>query len=241
MAAQESMEKYPEPWERFLYSYSTWIVGCYLVMVLSARYLMKLFPPLQLNCLLVVHNVLCCLLSCVSLCVLGVGLWETGSIIQLSSTSYYFTRGLHVYWLTKYYELLDTVFMLLRHKSRQMSFLHVFHHSTMPFLSEYAYRYAPWPPIAFGLWLNSLVHVVMYSYYALTAFFPLHDFTWKKWITQLQIAQFVLGAIVSTYGYLYEGYCFYSIIYPLSLIGLFSNYYYKAFILRSGRQKERRD
>ena len=230
-----------EPWERFLYGYSTVIVGGYLMMVFSARQLMKLFSPLRLNRLLVAHNAICCVLSCVSLYVLGMGLWETGSIIQLSSTSRYFKQGLYVYWLTKYYELLDTVFMLLRHKPKQMSFLHVFHHSTMPFLSEYSYRYAPWPPIAFGLLLNSLVHVVMYSYYALTAFFPLHDFTWKKWITLLQIFQFVLGFVVCTYGYLYEGYCIYSIIYPLVLLSLFANYYYKAFIVKLHHKKERDD
>lgn len=239
MAAQEG--RIWEHWGRFLYSYSTSIVGCYLVMVFSARHLMKLFRPLRLHRLLVAHNVVCCVLSAVTLWLLGRGLWETGTIVKLSTTSPYFARGLHIYWLTKYYELLDTVFMLLRHKKRQISFLHVFHHSSMPFLSEYGYRYAPWPPVAFGLMLNSVVHVVMYSYYAMTAIFPLHDFTWKRFITQLQIAQFLLGIVVSTYGYLHEGYCIYSIMYTGALICLFSKYYYKAFIARSGEKKERQD
>lgn len=32
---------------------------------------------------------------------------------------------LFVYWLTKWIELFDTVLMILRHKERQISFLHV--------------------------------------------------------------------------------------------------------------------
>ena len=34
-------------------------------------------------------------------------------------------HGLWVYYMTKYVELLDTVFMILRHRQRQITFLHV--------------------------------------------------------------------------------------------------------------------
>lgn len=30
-----------------------------------------------------------------------------------------------IYWITKHLELLDTVFMILRHRQRQITFLHV--------------------------------------------------------------------------------------------------------------------
>jgi elongation of very long chain fatty acids protein 4 len=99
----------------------------------------------------------------------------------------------------------------------------------MPFLSDYAYHFAPWPPIALGMGLNSVVHIVMYSYYAMTAFVTLHDFSWKRRITQLQFFQFAIGVVYGTYGYLYEGYCVFSFLYPLALIGFFGNYYYQAF------------
>ena len=45
--------------------------------------------------------------------------------------------------------------MLLRHRLRQMSFLHVFRNASMAFLSDYSYNYAPWPPVAFGLAINA--------------------------------------------------------------------------------------
>ena len=97
----------------------------------------------------------------------GIGL--DGNIYTSLASNPYVSYGLFVYWITKYYELLDTVFMLLRHKIRQMSFLHVFHHASMALLSDYSYNYAPYITIAFGLCMNSFVHVVMYGYYALTA------------------------------------------------------------------------
>jgi elongation of very long chain fatty acids protein 4 len=34
-------------------------------------------------------------------------------------------HAMFVYWVTKNIELLDTIFMILRHKQRQISFLHV--------------------------------------------------------------------------------------------------------------------
>jgi len=43
-----------------------------------------------------------------------------------------------MYAFTKLLELMDTVFMILRHKTRQITFLHVFHHSSMLLLVAYA-------------------------------------------------------------------------------------------------------
>ena len=224
---------------RFVTSYTTAVVFCYLLMVLLARRVKKLFLPFDLRWILIIHNSVCVLLSIVSMVTLLLGLWEEKSIVKLTYSEGYLRHGLWIYWISKYYELLDTVFMLLRHRFRQMSFLHVFHHASMAFLSDYSYNYAPWPPIAFGMCLNAGVHIVMYSYYILTAFFPLHEFTWKKHITQMQLAQFVLGVVICVYGYFNEGYCVYSFLYPMALIALFSNYYYHAFLFKKeGKKKQ---
>ena len=166
----------------------------------------------------------------------GIGL--DGNIYTSLASNPYVSYGLFVYWITKYYELLDTVFMLLRHKIRQMSFLHVFHHASMALLSDYSYNYAPYITIAFGLCMNSFVHVVMYGYYALTALYPLQEFAWKQRITQLQMIQFLIGLIHAIYGYLYYRICIYAIFYTLCLLGLFSNFYYHAFIQRQVPKKK---
>ena len=107
----------------------------------------------------------------------------------------------------------------------------------MAFLADYSFNYAPFINIAFGLCMNSFVHVVMYGYYALTAIYPLHEFTWKKRITQLQMAQFAIGLVQCTHGFLYHRICIYAIFYMLTLLLLFSNFYYHAFILRKDRKK----
>ena len=65
-------------------------------------------------------------------------------------------------------ELLDTVFMVVRRRFRQISPLHVYHHSSMLLLSECGYTKYSWPAFAMALMLNSLVHVVLYLYYGLT-------------------------------------------------------------------------
>ena len=227
---ESRLEVYSRVAWRFVSSYTVAVAFCYLLMALLARRLKRLFQPMDLHRVLILHNVICVTLSAASAVTLTLGLWDVGTILKIKDSNVLLRRGLWIYWISKYYELLDTVFMLLRHRLRQMSFLHVFHHASMAFLSDYSYNYAPWPPVAFGLAINAVIHIVMYSYYCLTAFFPLESFSWKKHVTQMQLAQFCLGIFISVYGFLYEGYCVYSIVYPLVLILLFSNYYYHAFL-----------
>lgn len=225
------LQVYSRVFWRFGTSYSTAVVCIYLIMVFFARRLRKLFYPLDLRGSLIVHNTICVILSAVSLVVMVLGLVEEGTILKITESNDTLRLGLLLYWISKYYELLDTVFMFLRHRLRQMSFLHVFHHASMAFLSDYAYNYASWPPMAFGLAINAGIHVIMYSYYGLTAVYPLESFSWKKRVTQLQILQFCLGICLCSYGYIYEGYCVYSVMYPIVLIILFSNYYYNTFVV----------
>ena len=79
-----------------------------------------------------------------------------------------------VYWMTKIVELADTLFMVLKHKFRQVSPLHVYHHATMLILSEMGYRKYAWAAFAMPLTLNALVsfqkkpHKSMYFVVTLT-------------------------------------------------------------------------
>ena len=158
---------------------------------------------------------------------------QAGSVFSLEHREHGPLRhGLLIYWISKFVELLDTVYMVLRHKSRQISFLHVWHHSTITLLADWAYTRASIPAIVPIVALNSTVHVVMYGYYALTALHPLHEFSWKKHITQMQMTQFVIALVHGTYGYLYHGFCIYSVLYGLGMLTLFSNFYYRAFIAK---------
>jgi elongation of very long chain fatty acids protein 4 len=46
------------------------------------------------------------------------------------------------YFVSKGVEYLDTVFFILRKKFNQVSFLHVYHHSIMPFTWWFGVRFA---------------------------------------------------------------------------------------------------
>lgn len=95
---------------------------------------------------------------------------------------------IYTHYQNKFIELLDTVFMVVRKKNDQVSFLHVWHHSIMSW-SWLAVLWAnPGGDAYFGSLLNSFIHVVMYSYYLLSALkLPC---PWKKYVTMLQLGQF---------------------------------------------------
>jgi fatty acid elongase 3 len=93
-------------------------------------------------------------------------------------------------YVFKYVELIDTVLLALRGKPIQ--FLHIYHHAATLILcwsQLYAQSCVQWLPIV----INLFVHVVMYAYYALYALRI--QIWWKKYLTQLQIIQFVVALI----------------------------------------------
>lgn len=79
--------------------------------------------------------------------------------------------------------------MVLRKNNKQVTFLHVYHHSIM-IMSGFIGCW--WYPGGAGLWLglvNVFIHSVMYTYYFLTAFKPemKKSIWWKRNITQIQM------------------------------------------------------
>lgn len=92
-----------------------------------------------------------------------------------------------LFYLNKYHELFDTVILILR--GNKPSFLALFHHTIMLGVTFYN----RWPHLAPVGWLsvslNLLVHVFMYSYFALHAIGYTLSFV-RIWITRGQIIQF---------------------------------------------------
>lgn len=81
---------------------------------------------------------------------------------------------------------------MLRKKQNQVSFLHVYHHTITALFS---WCYLKWLPGEQGLiigFLNSLVHVFMYTYYMIAAMGPKYRkyLWWKKYITKIQLVNF---------------------------------------------------
>lgn len=109
-------------------------------------------------------------------------------------------RGIYLgylFFLTKLIELLDTVFFVLRKKQEQITFLHVFHHSIVPLFCWIGIKLAPGGPNGFFPLVNSFIHVLMYTYYALSTLGESikRHLWWKKYLTRLQMIQFVLVMI----------------------------------------------
>ena len=116
-------------------------------------------------------------------------------------------------------------------------YFQVYHHSTILLLADYSYHFVPWPAVSVTIGLNSFVHVFLYLYYGQSALYPSHRPVWKKRLTELQLAQFLVGLIDCTVGYLYHGFCIYGIFYGVSMMGLFGNFYYHAYLKKSLRKK----
>ncbi|XP_030061389.1 very long chain fatty acid elongase 1 [Microcaecilia unicolor] len=150
-------------------------------------------------------------------------------------------RMVRVAWLflfSKFFELLDTVFFVLRKKNSQITFLHIFHHSVLPWSWWWGVKFGPGGMGSFHAMINSLVHVIMYFYYGLSAAGPRFQkyLWWKKHMTAIQLVQFVLIAIhVSQYYFMPScGYQFPIFIHLIWIYGtvffiLFSNFWYQAY------------
>ena len=93
------------------------------------------------------------------------------------------------YYVSKFMEFTDTIVFILRKKNDQITFLHVYHHSTMPIFWFGGVRWVPGGAAFFGAMLNSGVHVIMYFYYFLAGMGPEYKkyLWWKKYVTKIQL------------------------------------------------------
>ncbi|XP_037952775.1 elongation of very long chain fatty acids protein AAEL008004 [Teleopsis dalmanni] len=182
------------------------IIICYLYFVLNwGPRFMKDRKPFKLEKTLMVYNFFQVLLS-IWMVYEGVVIWQYYSWrcqpVDRSRTpkAYREARVVYVYYLAKITELLDTIFFVLRKNERQVTFLHVYHHTVMPMISWGTTKYFPGGHGTFIGWINSFVHIIMYTYYFLSAFGPKVQkyLWWKKYITNLQMIQFCMAFIHQT-------------------------------------------
>lgn len=144
-----------------------------------------------------------------------------------------FGRVVWLFYVTKLIDLLDTVFIILNQKWRQLSFLHVYHHSMTCVLYWLNTRVAYDGDMYMTVLLNSAVHVVMYLYYFVSQ--HTKHVWWKKYVTRVQIIQFIIMQIHAVYIFTtgcsdqpYTILCFY-VSYICSLLVLFINFYIQSY------------
>jgi stearoyl-CoA desaturase (delta-9 desaturase) len=132
---------------------------------------------------------------------------------------------LMVFLLSKFVELSDTVFLVLRKKD--VCFLHWFHHLTVLIYCWFSIH----DPIGTGYWFaqtNMLVHAVMYAYFAFAS--ELRGVSWfnPMWVTALQIGQMIWGLMISAVHLLHAD-CVYdqsTLIHAAYAIPMYASYLY---------------
>ncbi|KAK7064231.1 GTPase activating protein [Favolaschia claudopus] len=179
----------------------------YLAFIFSIQAAMKSYPPRRLTILFQAHNIFLSggsllLLALLSEEVIPI-IWDTGLFNSICAEASW-TPRLEFYYMVNYYlkylELLDTVFLAL--KKKPLPFLHVFHHAATALLcfSQLLGKTSiSWTVIS----LNLTVHVLMYYYYYATAGGA--RIWWKKYLTMMQIIQFVIDLFVVYFG-IYQHY-----------------------------------
>ena len=154
-------------------------------------------------------------------------------------------RIIHVFYLSKLYEFFDTYIMIVRGNLRQVSFLHVYHHVSISIVWWAIAYSAPGGEAWYSCALNSLVHVLMYSYYLLASIgganldFKRRWLWWGKYMTLFQISQFVSMLGQAIYCLFYspypKGVSNLYMYYMVTLLALFGNFFAKKHF--SGAQK----
>jgi len=107
------------------------------------------------------------------------------------STPHFNVFTVWVFGFTKYLELIDTVFLILR--KRPLSFLHWYHHTTVLLYTWYAVYLQIPCGIQFAT-VNCFVHTIMYGYYYLASIG--HRPSWGQYVTQIQLAQMLVGFLL---------------------------------------------
>eukprot|EP01133_Synstelium_polycarpum_P016847 gene16847-20031_t len=221
-----------------------YLIIAYITFVLIGKRVMAHQKPFDLKYPLIAHNLILCLIS----------LYITiETAYQAYSNDYslvcmpvdYSPKGLgmaKVLWLfffSKTIELMDTVFMVLRKKLDQITFLHVYHHSSILFLWWIGANWTPGGSAYFCTVINSAIHTIMYSYYTLAALKI--DVWWKRYLTQIQLAQFLINLFASVYELYFD--CpfprwmnYAMIIYMFSMLFLFGSFYINAYIKNNNKK-----
>ncbi|KAK4062699.1 uncharacterized protein Triagg1_9817 [Trichoderma aggressivum f. europaeum] len=170
-------------------------VAIYYLIIFGGRELMRAREPFKLKTFFLIHNFVLTAVSAILLALFIEQLLPTivrrGTLFAVCDADGGWTQPLvvlyYMTYLTKYLELLDTIFLFL--KKKPLTFLHCYHHgatAVLCYTQLIGSTSVQWVPIS----LNLFVHVVMYWYYFQSACGV--RIWWKEWVTRLQIIQFVI-------------------------------------------------
>eukprot|EP01120_Amphizonella_sp_Union-15-10_P010388 TRINITY_DN4141_c0_g2_i1.p1 TRINITY_DN4141_c0_g2~~TRINITY_DN4141_c0_g2_i1.p1 ORF type:complete len:268 (-),score=28.83 TRINITY_DN4141_c0_g2_i1:102-905(-) len=212
----------------------------YILLVPCGMKIMKNKKPFDLRLILVVHNGLLVILSLyMAIETFYQAVWVLGYGFVCNPVDYgekgtKLARVLWVFYFSKLLEFIDTFLMVLRKKNDQITFLHIYHHAVTFSTWWIGIRFTAGGEAYVSVVQNSLVHVVMYFYYFLTAL-GVKNIWWKKYLTALQMIQFLVNVVHVILGlYLDSPFPRWMgwgmLIYMTSLLLLFGNFYFQAYL-----------
>lgn len=216
----------------------------YFGAVLIGPTFMEKRKPLNIKNILVLYNLAMVALSTYLFMEFLLSGWANGYSLRCqpvdfsnSKTAIRMANACWWFYISKFIELLDTIFFIMRKKYNQVTYLHVFHHGVMPFSWWFGVKFVPGGFGTFHAMINSFIHLVMYTYYGLAALGPRYQkyLWWKKYMTKLQLAQFVIClAHASQLLYMECNYptvfVYWILLNAGSFLILFANFYYQSYI-----------
>mmetsp|Transcript_32785 Transcript_32785/g.38018 ORF Transcript_32785/g.38018 Transcript_32785/m.38018 type:complete len:323 (-) Transcript_32785:106-1074(-) len=236
--------------------YALCVFSLYFVGLLVFFVIGKIVGKREMKTYGIVHNFVLTLWSLY----MAVGVaWEAynqgftfwGNYVGDSPAAYSMAKFCWLFMISKVPEFADTYIMLLKQNYRQISFLHVFHHSSIVVVFATVCNIAPGGDTYFSVFQNSAVHVVMYLYYLLNMVFSdtsaVRKFLQKNkfCITYLQLLQFLLNFIQTIYNLFIaeETYSRDSMVinfvYMIMMMGLFGNFLIRGKMERKKLQKQK--
>uniref|UniRef100_A0A0N5A3N7 Elongation of very long chain fatty acids protein n=1 Tax=Parastrongyloides trichosuri TaxID=131310 RepID=A0A0N5A3N7_PARTI len=227
----------------------------YVVVIFSIKYIMKNREPFHLTLPLNIWNCFLSVFSITGTIMLTSEFFSTvknngiyGSYCKIGDMN----KGNNGYWVwlfivSKMFELIDTVFLVLRKKP--LMFLHWYHHILTVMYSFFSYPYTPgfnrW-----GIYLNFFVHAFMYTYYFLASMKIRVPKAIAQSITSIQILQFIIscGILIHLFFaiYLNGAQCDFddtvfkvATVMEFSYLALFINFFVQRYI-KGGKPKDKK-
>lgn len=102
--------------------------------------------------------------------------------------------AVYMFYYQKFWEFIDTFIFLMRNSYRQVSFLHVYHHSSITIVVAMYAHFDTSGDVYLPVMLNSIVHVIMYGYYFCGAAGFKFQLALRPHITKMQLTQFLIIA-----------------------------------------------
>lgn len=134
----------------------------------------------------------------------------------------------------------------MRKRWNQISFLHLYHHAMMCVCPWIVLTYFPGGHGVIVGVVNSFIHTVMYTYYLATVYLHLKKSNLKKYVTQMQLVQFVFLFIYFSSSIVFP---VESCTYPITLsiviviqnavmIVMFGDFYVKTYMRKSNKKSK---